>query len=138
VINVEIPENQEALREAISFGDLSENAEYSAAREQQGILMRKADHIKKELTVARLIEPDSVKDGEVGIGTAIEVRNTRSNKIEHYTILGPWDSDAEHGVVSYLAPLAEAFIGKKVGDTTRVDFSETKDEYEILAINKAI
>ena len=138
VINVEIPENQEALRVAISFGDLSENAEYSAAREQQGILMRKADHIKKELTVARLIEPDSVKDGEVGIGTAIEVRNTRSNKIEHYTILGPWDSDAEHGVVSYLAPLAEAFIGKKVGDTTRVDFSETKDEYEILAINKAI
>ena len=138
VINVEIPENQEALRVAISFGDLSENAEYSVAREQQGILMRKAEHMKKELSVARLIEPDSVKDGQVGIGTSIEVRNMRSNKIEHYTILGPWDSDAERGIVSYLAPLAEAFIGRKVGDTTRVDFSETKDEYEILSIKKAI
>jgi len=138
MINVEIPENQEALRVAISFGDLSENAEYSAAREQQGILMRKAEHIKKELSMARLIEPSSVKDGVVGIGTAIEVRNTRSNKIEHYTILGPWDSDAERGIVSYLAPLAEAFIGRKVGDTSRVEFSETKDEYEILLIKKAI
>ena len=138
VVNVEIRENQEALRVAISFGDLSENAEYSAAREQQGILMRKAERIKKELAAARLIEPESVHDDAVGIGTAIEVRNLRTNKVERYTILGPWDSDAEKGVVSYLTPLAMTFIGKKVGERARMEFFESKDEYEIVAITKAI
>lgn len=138
VMNKEIPENQEALRVAISFGDLSENAEYSAAREQQGILMKKAERIKKELTVAKLIDPEAVRDDEVSIGCSIEIRNTRNDRIEHYTILGPWDSDAERGVVSYLTPMAEAFLGKKLGDKARLDFSESKDEYELVSIKKAI
>jgi len=138
VMNHEIPENQEALRVAISFGDLSENAEYSTAREQQGILMKKAERIKKELTTAKLIDPADVTDAVVAIGTAIEIKNTRTSKAEHYTILGPWDSDAEKGVVSYLTPMAATFLGKKTGDKARLEFTEAKDEYEIVSIKKAI
>jgi len=138
VINEEIPENQKALGVAISFGDLSENAEYAAAREQQGILMRKAERIKKELAQAKLIDPNSVRDDVVSIGTTVEVRDTRKEKSERYTILGPWDSDAENGVVSYLAPLAAAFLGKAVGDRAVLDFAEEKPEYEIISITKAI
>ena len=138
VINEEIPENQKALGVAISFGDLSENAEYSAAREQQGILMEKAERIEKELAQAKLIDPNAVRDDIVSIGTAIEIRDTQKGKTERYTILGPWDSDAENGVVSYLAPLAAAFIGKAAGDKAVLNFSEEKPEYEIISITKVI
>ena len=138
VINNEIPENQEALRVAISFGDLSENAEYTAAREQQGILMKKAERIKKELGQARVIKPETIDTAAVSIGTAVEVRNTRRNRIENYTILGPWDSDAENGVVSYLTPVALAFLGKKPGEKAVLDFSDSKEEYDIISISKAL
>ncbi len=138
VMNDEIPENQEALKIAISFGDLSENAEYTAAREQQGILMKKAESIKKELEQAKLIDPETVSGDVVSTGTAIEVRSLSKKKTERYVILGPWDSDIEKGVVSYLAPFAAAFLGKKAGDKAMMDFTEDKDEYEIISIKKAI
>jgi len=138
VMNEEIPENQKALGLAISFGDLSENAEYAAAREQQGILMRKAERIEKELAQAKMIDPAEVRDDVVCIGTSIEIRDTRKKKIERYTILGPWDSDAEKGVVSYLAPLAAAFVGKAAGEKTVLEFAEHKPEYELISIKKAI
>jgi len=138
VINEEIPENQKALGAAISFGDLSENAEYAAAREQQTILMSKAERIKDELARAKLIDTDSVNGDTVSIGTGIEIRNTAKKRSERYTILGPWDSDAENGIISYLAPLAAAFLGKSVGEKAVLDFSESKPEYEIISITKAI
>ena len=138
VINEEIPENQEALGAAISFGDLSENAEYAAAREQQSILMTKAERIKDELAHVKLIDPDSVRDDIVAMGTTIKVRSAGKKRSERYTILGPWDSDAENGVISYLAPLAAAFLGKSVGDKAVLQFIEDKPEYEIISIAKAI
>ena len=93
---------------------------------------------EKELAQAKLIDPTAVRGDIVSIGTAIEIRDTQKGKIERYTILGPWDSDAENGVVSYLAPLAAAFLGKAAGDKAVLDFTEEKPEYEIISITKAI
>jgi len=138
VMNEEIPENQRALGAAIAMGDLSENAEYTAAREQQQILMRKAERISRELEQAKLIDPGTVTDSLVGIGTRIAIKNLRNGKTDEYTILGPWDSDHERGIISYLAPLAAAFIGKKVGQKAVLDFTENKDEYEVVSVEKAV
>jgi len=138
VMNDEIPENQRALGAAIAMGDLSENAEYTAAREQQQILMRKAERISGELEHSRIIDPATVTDSAAGIGTRIRIKNLRTGKFEEYTILGPWDSDHERGIISYLAPLAGAFIGKKPGDKVVFDFTDKKDEYELVSVEKAL
>ena len=135
--SVEIPKNSREIGEAAAMGDLSENAEYEAARHRQRMLFTRAEEIQNELEHVRLISPNWVRTDQVWIGTRLIVRDVATGQVEHYAILGAWDSRPEEGVYSYLTPAAAAFLRKRVGERVTVQRDNQPVEYEIVGIEKA-
>ncbi|MCB1282700.1 MAG: GreA/GreB family elongation factor [Salinibacterium sp.] len=120
IVNDEIPKTQADKQLAASFGDLSENAEYTAAIEKLGMLSRRVEEMEGTLEKARVIDENSVLDETVAVGCRTTVKNTDSGDTKTYTLLGPLDVDMEKGIISYLSPLGRAFLGKVVGDQAMV------------------
>jgi len=116
----EIPKVAEEIARARAHGDLSENYEYKAAKEKQGRLMVKAKRLREEIARARTVGPADVDTSEVSVGSRVKLDNGAGRIIE-YSILGPWDTDPDHGVISYLSPFAQILIGRKVGDSVEMD-----------------
>lgn len=137
--NVKIPANARAIGAAAALGDLSENAEFTAALEERNQLVARADRMKKDLERARPLDEAPIEEGVVGPGTRAGLRNKESGAAETYTILGPWDVDVERGVISYTAPLAKGLLGRRVGETVEVQLpGGQRAAYEIIAIERAI
>ncbi|MEW6354710.1 MAG: GreA/GreB family elongation factor [Planctomycetota bacterium] len=138
LVNIDLDQAERDVGRAASFGDLSENAEYTAALEQRDRLARKAGMMVAELSKARAITQAMVHTDHVTVGVRVKTRNLNTGAEEIFTFLGPWDADAEKGIYSYLAPLSLAFMGKTVGDT--VSFSVNSDErkWEVVEIASAI
>jgi transcription elongation factor GreA len=116
----EIPKVADEIARARAHGDLSENYEYKAAKEKQGRLMAKAKRLREEIARARTVGPADVDTSEVSVGSRVKLDNGAGSVVE-YSILGPWDADPEHGVISYLSPFAQVLIGRKVGDSVEMD-----------------
>lgn len=137
--SIEIPKNSREIGEAASHGDLSENAEYEAARHRQVVLFRRAEELQTEIEKARPIDPNWVRTDCVWIGTRFEARNRQSGETETYTILGAWDSRPEDNVLSYLTPSAQQFLRKQVGQQVVIERPGTEPtEYEILRIESVL
>lgn len=119
LVNRQIPENAQEIGRAASYGDLSENSEWSAAIEKQSRLTRQSEEMAAEIAKARIVDP-AIQDGEhVVLGSRVHVRSPEG---EHqvYTVLGPWEVDMERRVISYLSPLGQALIGHRPGDHVTV------------------
>jgi transcription elongation GreA/GreB family factor len=138
IITEEIPEVARQIGEAASFGDLSENAEYTAALEKRDQLASRAARMENELSVAKVINHEMAGSDFVNAGTRVTVRQLASGQEEVYTFLGPWDSDVEKKVLNYQAPLAMAFMGAKVGDTVEFGSDLDRRTWEILKIEPAV
>jgi transcription elongation factor GreA len=138
LMNVEFGENARDLGEAISRGDLRENAEYKAAREKQAMLVEKAERMKAELQKAVVIEPHTVSEDVASPGTRVTLRHQGETELEVYTILGPWDVDIDKGVISYLSPVGKGLLNRSVGETVTIKLPEGESTYEIMKIEKAL
>jgi len=138
LVSVELPQVAEEIGAAMTFGDLSENAEYHAAREKQQQLANRASAMETELKKAKVITPDLIRENQVCIGTRVTLRNAERGFLETYTILGPWDSDFENHVISYRAALAQGLLGQTKGDTVTIDLPEGTATYEIMAVVSAV
>lgn len=137
--NVKIPANAKAIGAAAALGDLSENAEFTAALEERNQLVARADRMKKDLERARTLEEATLEEGVVGPGMRVALRNTETTRAETYTILGPWDVNLDKGVISYTAPLAKGLLGRKVGETVEVQLpGGQRAIYEVTGIERAI
>jgi len=117
---VEIPKTADEIARARAHGDLSENYEYKAAKEKQGRLMAKVKRLRDEIARARTVAPSDVDTSEVSVGCRVRLDNGAGNVME-YSILGPWDADTDHGVISYLSPFAQLLLGRKPGDGIEMD-----------------
>ena len=137
IVDDEIPQNAEDLGRAASFGDISENAEYSAALEKQERLMRKLREVSDDLDKARILDVDEISTDQVVIGTKVRAKNTSSGKEETFILLGPWDADIDRGIISYLAPVGRGLLGHKVGDKAEIELPDGKVSYEVLGIEVA-
>lgn len=124
-----IPANSKAIGEALSFGDLSENAELDAARELQLQLTNKANDMKNNMKRAQLIDFGSIPKNEVATGTVVTIKG---EKTLNYTILGPWDVAVSRGFISYMSPIAEILIGNEVGENVELP----SGKYTITAIKQ--
>ncbi|MBM3334751.1 GreA/GreB family elongation factor, partial [Candidatus Sumerlaeota bacterium] len=136
---VEIPKNSREIGEAASHGDLSENAEYEAARHRQRMIFKRAEELQHDVERARLIVPSWIRADCVWVGTRFQARNLDTGEVETYTILGAWDSKPDENILSYLTPAAAQFLRRRVGD--KVAFQRSGAEpirYEILQIEKAL
>ncbi|HYC76620.1 MAG TPA: GreA/GreB family elongation factor, partial [Planctomycetota bacterium] len=134
LVNVQIPENAAEIGRAASYGDLSENAEWSAAIEKQTHLTRKSEEMIDELNRARIIEP-SMQDGEhVTLGSRVGLIAADDGRRINYVLLGPFEADNEKGVLSYLSPLGMALLGKKVGDRVEVELPSGNVSYTVASL----
>ncbi|MDA1266081.1 MAG: GreA/GreB family elongation factor [Planctomycetota bacterium] len=133
---VKIPENQEAIGRAASFGDLSENSEWEAAMEEQRNLTSRAMAMEEELRSADLIEEAALPEGKICPGAKVGYMETVSGEEFSIIILGPWDEDTWKGtqVVSYRAPLADGLLGHSVGAKAEVELPSGILEVKVLSI----
>jgi len=134
IVEVEIPQNAEDLGRAARFGDISENAEYSAALEKQAFLMRRLKELRSDLDRTRIIEPGEVTSDKVVLGTRVRVTNRTRGLDEAFTILGPWDVDLERGIISYLSPVGRGLLGLARGSSVEITLPEGTVSYEVLSI----
>ncbi len=122
-----------AIEEARAHGDISENAEYEAAKERQGMIEGRIAEIQGKLAGAEVIDVASIKADRVVFGAHVTAVDTDSDEKVTYQIVGVDESDVKKGMISVLSPLARAMIGKKVGDTVTVLSPKGDKEFEILA-----
>jgi transcription elongation factor GreA len=140
IMDVEVPANSKEIAFALSLGDLRENAEYKAAKEKQEILNSTVARLKEEIERAQIFDPATVNTERVCFGTKVTLLNRNSGSQEEYTILGPWESDPENHIISYLSPLGGAIINKKTGEEFEFALDKTRAEekavYQITGIEK--
>ncbi|MFW6045040.1 MAG: GreA/GreB family elongation factor, partial [Planctomycetota bacterium] len=116
IVNERMPEVIKEIGEAAEFGDLSENAEYTAALEERSKLSEKAGRIKDEISRSRIITREMASTPHVTVGSRVKTRDEESGEARAFTFLGPWDADVSEGIYSYQAPLSQKFMGKTTGD----------------------
>ncbi|MDR0512758.1 MAG: transcription elongation factor GreA [Treponema sp.] len=136
IIDVDIPANSKEIESAMLHGDLSENAEYKAAKERQAELNNMMTRLKGDLDRAQLFDPSHVNTAKVFFGTRVTLVDKNSGTKEEYTILGPWESDPNNRVISYMAPIGGAVLNKAVGDEVKLPNVET-ETYTVEAIASA-
>jgi transcription elongation factor GreA len=137
IMDVEVPANSKEIAFALSLGDLRENAEYKAAKEKQEILNSTVAKLKDEIERAQLFAPASVNTGRVSFGTTVALRNNSSGNREEYTILGPWESDPDNNIISYLSPFGGAILNKTVGEKFDFSINDQKVSYQVEQITAA-
>ena len=134
LVQKKIPANSKEIALARSYGDLSENHEYKAAKEMQKILMRRKDELETQLTRARGTDFSNARADVAGIGTVVRAADLDTNEPETFTILGAWDSEPEKGIISYLSPVAQALLNRKVGDEVEFEVHGAKHRHRIEKI----
>lgn len=132
---VERPRIIQAIAEARSHGDLSENAEYHAAKEQQGFVEGRIAELDMKLATAQVIDPKTVNaDGRVVFGATLRLMEENSGQEVTYQIVGDHEADIAKGMISISSPIARALIGKELGDVVEVQVPGGVRSYEILEI----
>ncbi|MGE5466598.1 MAG: transcription elongation factor GreA [Ignavibacteria bacterium] len=132
---VDRPNVVAAIAEARSHGDLSENAEYDAAKERQGFIEGRIAEVEGKLANAQIIDPASLDaDGRVVFGATVEMEDVDGGQTVTYQIVGDDEADLKHGKISLNSPVARALIGKYAGDVAEVQTPGGKREYEILDV----
>ena len=132
---VERPSVVAAIAEARSHGDLSENAEYDAAKERQGFIEGRIAEVEGKLANAQIIDPTALDaDGRVVFGATLELEDMDGGQTVTYQIVGDDEADLKQGKISLNSPVARALIGKYAGDVAEVQTPGGRREYEILDV----
>jgi transcription elongation GreA/GreB family factor len=134
LVQKKIPGNSKEIAIARSYGDLRENHEYKAAKEMQKVLMRRKEELENQLARARGADFSNAKTDIVNIGTIVETTNLLTNQRESFTILGAWDSDPDHGIISYLSPVGGALLNHKPADEVEFELHGAKHRHRIEKI----
>jgi transcription elongation GreA/GreB family factor len=133
LVKKKIPDNIKEISLARSYGDLSENFEYKAAKQMQAVLARRRSELERDLQNARGTSFENTDTSRVSIGTVVTVRDKASKKNETYTILGAWDGDPDRHIISYQTAIGQALLGKNAGDVATLPSGEV----EIVSIEPA-
>ncbi len=125
-----------AIAEARAQGDLSENAEYEAAKDRQGFIEGRIQEVEGKLSAAQIIDPTAVDaQGKVVFGATVELEDEDSGDTVTYQIVGEDEADLKQGLININSPIARALIGKEAGDTAEVQAPGGAKHYEIVAVS---
>ena len=134
-LKLERPKIIKAIAEAREHGDLKENAEYHAAREQQGLIEAKIKYIEYKLGNSEIIESSNQSNkGQVTFGCSVELLNIGNNTKIIYTIVGEDDSDSSQNKISFDSPIGKGLIGKKIGDNVLISVPKGDLNFKIVGI----
>lgn len=131
---VELPANSKEIAEARALGDLRENAEYKAAKERQGHLNTEATKLQDELNRARVFDPTTATTTRISFGTEVTLKNEKTGEIEQYTILGPWESDPDNKIISYMSPFGNKLLNAKEGEQLEFVINEIEHKLTVQKI----
>lgn len=126
----------EKLKEARSFGDLSENAEYDEAKNEQGILEARIAELENIIANAVVVDDDDISITEIGVGSIVKIRDLEFDEIEELQIVGSTESDPDNNKISDESPIGKAALKKKVGDIFEVEAPVGIIKFEVLEISK--
>lgn len=133
--NEERPKITEAIVEARSHGDLKENAEYHAAREQQSFIEGRIKELESKLSIAEVIDVQTIAaDGKIVFGSTVEALDLDTDKKILYKIVGNEEADVDQGLISFASPIGRAFLGHHSGDILEVQVPEGVKSFEILSV----
>lgn len=134
---VDIPAIAKEVADAKEKGDLKENAEYIAAREAQAKLNGDLKRLQGELSRAVIFDPTTATTSMISFGTEVVLTNNDTGKDEKYVVMGPWESDPEAGIISYMSPFGNAILDAKVGEELSFVINEHKNNYTVKSIKLA-
>lgn len=137
LVKVKIPANTKEIALARSYGDLSENFEFKAAKQMQSVLMRRKAELEQMLHNARGTSFENVDTSRVSIGTIVTLRASETNEEEIYTILGAWDGDPDRHIISYQTAIGQALLGHKSGDVVSLNTEHGAAQFKIVSIQAA-
>jgi len=132
--SVERPNIIQAIAEARSHGDLSENAEYHAARERQSFIEGRIEELEMIVSAVQVIDPSTLSGDNVKFGAHVSLVDEETEKQASYQIVGVYEADIKQGLLSVSSPLAKALIGKKLGETVSVPAPGGDRSYEIVGV----
>ena len=136
LVSVKRAEVAERIKEAISYGDISENAEYDSAKNEQAELEERIHELEEMLRKAKIISEEEMKGDKVNIGLKVTVKDTDTGEKEVFSIVGATESDPFSGKISTESPVGKALIGKKKGETVAVEIPDGVINYKIMKIEK--
>jgi len=131
---VDLPQVVKDIGTARDHGDISENAEYHAAKERQGMIVARISYLEQTLSRAEVIDPTKLKGGKVQFGAKVKIVNVDTDEEQAFQIVGPDEADIKQGTISVVSPLARSLIGREVGDEVKVNMPAGPRTYEILEI----
>ncbi|MEK7238860.1 MAG: transcription elongation factor GreA [Nitrospirota bacterium] len=134
LLKVDRPQNIKAIAEARAHGDLSENAEYHAAKERQSFIEGRIQEIKTKLALAHVIDPSKISQDKAAFGAKVKVLDVNTDEEKIFTLVGPEEADIKNQKISIHSPVGKSLIGKSVGDTVTINAPAKTMEYEILEI----
>ncbi|PQA60509.1 transcription elongation factor GreA [Siphonobacter curvatus] len=124
------------IAEARDKGDLSENAEYDAAKEAQGLHELKIAKLEQLLANARILDESIIDSSKVAIMSTVKIKNKRNNMIATYTLVAETEADVKTGKISVQSPIGKGLLGKQVGEMAEVSLPNGKAEFEVLEISR--
>jgi transcription elongation factor GreA len=133
--SVERPSISQQIAEARDKGDLSENAEYDAAKEAQGMLELKISRLEDMVAKARIIDESKIDTSQVQILNKVKIKNTKNNQQVEYMLVSESESDIKNGKISVATPIARGLLGKKVGDVVDIKVPSGLMSFEIIEIS---
>lgn len=134
--SVERPKISQQIAEARDKGDLSENAEYDAAKEAQGLLELRISKLQETIINSRIIDESKLDSSSVQILSKVKIKNTKNNAVMEYMIVAESEADLKSGKISIDTPIAKGLMGKKVGDTVEITVPAGVIPFEIIDISR--
>ena len=135
--DIERPKASQAIAEARDKGDLSENAEYDAAKEAQGMLEMQIAKLENTLANARIINESELDTSKVLVLSTVEVKNTTNGATMKYTLVAQSEADLKSGKISVDSPIGKGLLGKEVGETATISVPNGTIEFEVLSISRS-
>jgi len=135
LLKVDRPKNIRDISEARAHGDLSENAEYHAAKERQSFIEGRIQELKTKLALAEVIDPSKISQSKTAFGARVKVMDVSTDEEKTFTLVGPDEADARNGKISISSPVGRALLNREIGDVVNIKAPAKTMEYEILEIS---
>ncbi len=135
LLKIDRPRNIKDISEARAHGDLSENAEYHAAKERQSFIEGRIQELKTKIALADVIDPSKISQNKTAFGAKVKVLDTATDEEKTFMLVGPDEADAKNGKISISSPVGKALLNKEIGDTVTINAPARTMEYEILEIS---
>jgi len=135
LLKVDRPNNIRDISEARAHGDLSENAEYHAAKERQSFIEGRIQELKTKIALADVIDPSRITQDKTAFGAKVKVMDLSTDEEKTFMLVGPDEADAKNGKISISSPVGRALINKEIGDVVNVKAPAKTMEFEILEIS---